>query len=63
MNFLGFAFPLALLVAVQLTTFTWATTNATKTSGKGKKGSLNVQSLWHTQTVSIGLSVAPDLAI
>ena len=37
MNFLGFAFPLALLVAVQLTTLTWAATNVTKTSGKGKK--------------------------
>ena len=37
MNFLGFAFPLALLLAVQLTTFTWAATNVKKTSGKGKK--------------------------
>ena len=37
MNFLGFAFTLVLLVAVQLTTFTWAATNVTKTSGKGKK--------------------------
>ena len=37
MNFLGFALSLALLVAVQLTTFTWAAMNVTKTSGKVKR--------------------------
>ena len=63
MNFLGFAFPMALLIAVKLESLTCAETNLTETPGKGKK-------LWpssliplHTHTVFIGRSVAPKEAL
>ena len=47
----GFAFPFALLVAVQITTFTWAATNLEKKpQEKVETCSLYVESLSHTHT-------------